>query len=67
MHLRAGVDRTSRVLVPCPPDWRWMASGERSPWFPGCGVYRQENSGDWSKALARLAGDIGATSASGQS
>ena len=58
MHLRAGVDKTSRVLVPCPPDWRWMAAGEQSPWFPGCGVYRQKNSGDWSEALGRLADDI---------
>ena len=29
MHLRAAVGRTARVLVPAPPEWRWMAEGKR--------------------------------------
>ena len=34
-HLRAGVGKTARVLVPSPPDWRWMMNHARtSPWFP---------------------------------
>ena len=37
MHLRAAVGRTARVLVPAPPEWRWMAEGKESPWFPGFG------------------------------
>ena len=60
MHIRAGVGRTARVLVPCPAEWRWMAQGNRSPWFPGFTIYRQDNDGDWSNALARLAADLGA-------
>ncbi len=58
MHLRAGVGKTARVLVPCPPEWRWMARGEQSPWFPGYGVYRQGYDGDWGKALTRLSNDL---------
>jgi hypothetical protein len=58
MHLRAGLGRAARVLVPMPPDWRWMAAGEASPWFPGFAIYRQDAGGSWSAALARLAGDI---------
>ncbi|HKA45479.1 MAG TPA: tetratricopeptide repeat protein [Burkholderiales bacterium] len=58
MHLRAGVGRTARVLVPCPAEWRWMAKGEESPWFPGFRVYRQNLNGDWSAALQRLASDL---------
>ena len=58
VHLRAGAGRTSRVLVPRPPEWRWMAAGEESPWFPGCRIYRQEVNGDWEGAFARLAGDL---------
>ena len=41
MHLRAGAGKTARVLVPSPPEWRWMAEGMESPWFPGFSVYRQ--------------------------
>ncbi len=58
VQLRAGAGRTSRVLVPNPPEYRWMAEGEESPWFPGCKVYRQMMDGDWDEALAALARDL---------
>ncbi len=58
VHLRAGTGRTSRVLVPNPPEYRWMAEGEESPWFPGCKLYRQKVDGDWEEALAALGEDL---------
>ena len=54
MHLRAGAGKTARVLVPAPPEWRWMAEGKTSPWFPGFRVYRQEQDGNWGAALTTL-------------
>jgi hypothetical protein len=54
VHLRAGAGRTCRVLMPHPPEFRWMAEGEESPWFPGTKIYRQTPSGDWSAALNRI-------------
>ena len=58
MHLRAAVGKTARVLVPSPPEWRWMAEGRESPWFPGFSVYRQGYEGDWTQALAQLESDL---------
>ena len=58
VHLRASAGRTSRVVVPQPPEWRWMLEGETSPWFPGCSLYRQPASRDWSAPLARLKEDL---------
>lgn len=58
MHLRAGVGKTARVLVPWPVEWRWMAAGDASPWFPGFAVYRQGTDGDWDAALDRLKNDL---------
>jgi tetratricopeptide (TPR) repeat protein len=59
MHLRAGVGKTARVLVPSPPEWRWMMNHARtSPWFPGFSVYRQSLRGDWNAALATLKRDL---------
>ncbi len=58
MHLRAATGRTAKVLVPWPAEWRWMAAGDESPWFPGFKVYRQKLSGDWSPGLGRLAHDL---------
>jgi len=60
MHLRAGLGQTARVLVPNPPEWRWMASGDESPWFPGFRVYRQGTDMDWTAALDKLADDLAA-------
>ena len=56
-QLRAGVGKTARVLVTAPPDWRWMAEGNESPWFPGFRAYRQGNDGGWDEAFQELAHD----------
>ncbi len=58
VHLRAGLGRTARVLVPNPPGWRWMRAGGASPWFPGFSVYRQPPSRDWRAPLAQLRRDL---------
>lgn len=58
MHLRAGVRRSARVLVPRRAEWRWFFAGDESPWFPGFRVYRQGNDGGWDAALARLREDL---------
>ena len=58
MHLRAAVGKTARVLVPTPPEWRWMAEGQESPWFPGFTVYRQGYDGGWEGALEELLRDL---------
>jgi hypothetical protein len=59
VHLRAGVGRPSHVLIPFPPEFRWMAKGGESPWFPGTRVYRQTSDGDWCAALQMLKEDLG--------
>ncbi len=58
IHLRAGAGGFADVLVPFPPEWRWMAAGD-SPWFPAMRVYRQDMSRDWRDAMDSLgtAGD----------
>lgn len=57
VHLRALVNRPTRVLVPCPAEWRWMAAGA-SPWFRGSGVYRQTPDSRWDDALDALRRDL---------
>ena len=57
-HLRASAGRGGRVLIVWPPEWRWLAEGERSPWFGSMRLYRQARDGDWSAALAALRADL---------
>ena len=58
VHLRALAGLPSRVLVPMPPDWRWMHEGDESPWFSGTRIYRQAADGGWDAALIALAHDL---------
>jgi tetratricopeptide (TPR) repeat protein len=58
VHLRGAVDRSARILVQYPPEWRWMQSGDQSAWYPGFSLYRQDGDLDWSGALARLRRDL---------
>ncbi|MGH8672603.1 MAG: hypothetical protein ACREUA_11325 [Burkholderiales bacterium] len=56
MHLRAGVGKTARVLIPNPPEWRWMAESDESPWFPGFSSI--EKATGWREAWGRLTLDL---------
>ena len=58
IHLRAGLARPARILVPLPPEWRYGAAGERSAWFPQFTLYREDRDAAWDPALDRLARDL---------
>lgn len=58
IHLSAALGKKAMVLVPHPGEWRWMAEGEHSPWFPGFGVYRQDQNNKWENALNTLHRDL---------
>jgi hypothetical protein len=60
VHLRAGLGKSARILVPLPPEWRYGAQGLSSPWFAHFALYREEQAAGWGPALARLADDLGA-------
>jgi tetratricopeptide (TPR) repeat protein len=57
-HLRAARGLTSRVLIPLPPDYRWMQSGAESPWFPGTPLYRETADTGWKVAFQDLGHDL---------
>lgn len=65
VHLRTALGRPARILIPFPPEFRWMAEGVESPWFPGCAVYRQAPDLGWAEPLARLRGDLERAGGSG--
>lgn len=60
VHLRAGLGKGARILVPWPPEWRWLVEAPRSPWFPAMPVHRQSARGDWGDALAGLRRELDA-------
>lgn len=59
IHIASGVGLAARVLVPHPPEWRWLADGDVSPWYPGVRIYRQEANRSWEAAMRRLKLELG--------
>jgi tetratricopeptide (TPR) repeat protein len=58
IHLIVGLNKTARVLMPSPAEWRWMLHTDESPWFAGCKIYRQKSDLDWIPAIASLQRDL---------
>jgi Flp pilus assembly protein TadD len=61
VHLHAGVGGRGKVLVTSDVEFRWMARGAESPWFPGYKVYRQAADRDWLTVFEQLRLDVGST------
>ena len=54
-HLAGALGCQTWVLLYQVPDWRWMLDREDSPWYPTVRLFRQEQRGDWTPVLDRLA------------
>jgi hypothetical protein len=57
-HLAGALGRETCLLLRRDCDWRWMAKGRDSPWYPTMRLYRQDVEGDWRAPLARLRDDL---------
>jgi len=56
VHLRESLNLSSQVLVNRPyQDWRWLAEGSASPWYPKSTVYRQDANQDWGSVFDQVA------------
>lgn len=58
VHLRAALGLRCRVFVSGAVEFRWMANGDVSPWFPASRVYRQGPRADWGSAFRAVVSDI---------
>lgn len=53
-HLAGALGKTTWVLLPHVPDWRWLLEREDSPWYPTLRLIRQKALGDWADPIHRL-------------
>jgi hypothetical protein len=42
------------VALPFDPDWRWLHTGDRTPWYPSARLFRQRTRGDWPGVLQAI-------------
>ena len=57
-HLAGAIGKTTWVLLPHVPDWRWLLDREDSPWYPSIKIYRQPSHGDWDSVMKRIRHDL---------
>ncbi len=53
-HLAGALGKPVWVMVPTPPEWRWLEHREDSPWYPTMRLFRQTHQGEWSDVVERL-------------
>jgi len=57
-HLSGALGRPAYVLLPQVAEWRYMASGERMPWYGSVRLWRQPARGDWASGIGRISDAI---------
>lgn len=58
-HLAGALGVPCWTLVPSRPSWRYCLSGDLLPWYNSVRLFRQENDGDWSAPIQRIAEELG--------
>jgi len=58
-HLAGALGLPLWLLIPDPPDWRWLLEREDCPWYPTARLFRQARAGDWPTVIARVARALG--------
>ncbi len=51
-HLAASLGTPTWLLLQQEADWRWMAAGDSSPWYPGMRLFRNRVQDGWEQTLA---------------
>jgi len=58
VHLAGAMGKPVWLLLPHPPDWRWLLDREDSPWYPTARLFRQSRFGEWDAVIHRLAEEL---------
>jgi tetratricopeptide (TPR) repeat protein len=54
-HLSAALGRSTCILLPFNPDWRWLLNRDDSPWYPSVRLFRQPHQDGWDDVFTNLA------------
>ena len=53
-HLAGGLGKSSWLMLPFIPDWRWMLDAEESLWYPSLRLFRQTEMDSWPTVIERM-------------
>jgi tetratricopeptide (TPR) repeat protein len=57
-HLAGALGRPVWIAMRHVTDWRWMADGEATPWYPTARLLKQTRRGDWGSVFERMASEL---------
>ena len=57
-HLAAALGKTTWVLLPYVPDWRWLLDRLDSPWYASVKLWRQQEDRQWGSVLSHIANEL---------
>ncbi len=57
-HLAGGLGVPVWVPLIVAPDWRWLLTGSRTPWYPSMTLFRQPRFGQWGPVFAAMAAKV---------
>jgi TPR repeat len=58
VHLAGALGKSTWVLLPYAPDWRWLLDTDASPWYASIELYRQAEDLSWGPVLERVSKDL---------
>jgi hypothetical protein len=57
-HLAGALGKPTWILLPTPPEWRWLIERSDSVWYDSARLYRQQEIGNWQTPLRQLEADL---------
>ena len=56
-HLAGALGKSTWIILPYVPDWRWLLKRDDSPWYPSMKLYRQSQDRQWQPVFKKMAED----------
>jgi ADP-heptose:LPS heptosyltransferase len=53
-HLAGALGRSTWILLPYAPDYRWLLDRDDSPWYPTVRLFRQDERRDYASVLEHV-------------
>jgi hypothetical protein len=57
-HLAGALGKSTWLLLPYAPGWRWLLDTDASPWYGSLKLYRQSEDRSWGPVLERVSKDL---------
>ncbi|MGE5538604.1 MAG: tetratricopeptide repeat protein [Gemmatimonas sp.] len=65
IHLAGALARPGWVMLPMPPDWRWLEGRDDSPWYPTLRLFRSTKPASWNDVVGRVCAALDETRLAG--